>query len=43
VGRSHPFATPSANDRYLREADLGEAKLLVCFGSNSFLLIEILT
>jgi len=27
----------------LREADLGEAKLLVCFGSNSFLLIEILT
>ena len=31
----------SASDRYLREADLGEAKLFVCFGSTPVLMIEV--
>ena len=40
-GRFDPFATPSANGCYLREADLGEAKLLVCLGSKQVQRIEL--
>jgi hypothetical protein len=33
AGRYDRFRKPPANDRYLREADIGEAKLLACFES----------
>ena len=39
--RFDALGRPSPNDRYLREADLGEVKLFVCFGSTPVLMIEV--
>ena len=41
LGRNYPFAKPTINNRCLREADLGEAKLLVCLGSKPVQRIEL--